>query len=98
MFAPNDVCIAGEFKTERGIAGHGIGSGEQYQGHFIADDGLGALDQLLADTQALVLPVDGQVRGFSSVHGCKEIAHEKPLLPDNGAISGSVLRAGPGAS
>ena len=28
MFAPNDVCIAGEFKTERGIVGHGIGSGE----------------------------------------------------------------------
>jgi hypothetical protein len=24
VFAPNDVCIAGSFKTERGIVGHGI--------------------------------------------------------------------------
>ena len=67
MFAPNDVCIAGDFKTERGIVGHGIGSGEQYQGHFIADDGLGTLDQLLADTQALVVPADGQVREIAAI-------------------------------
>ena len=67
MFAPNDVCIASSFKTERGIVGHGIGSGKQYQGHFVADDGLGALDQLLADTQALVLPVDGQVREITAI-------------------------------
>jgi len=82
MFAPNDVRIAGKFKTERRIVGHGIRGGEQYQRYFVADDGLGALDKLFADTQALVLLVYRQVREITAIR----IVGQRPGQPHKLAI------------
>ena len=82
MFAPNDVCIAGKFKTERRIVGHGIRGGEQYQRHFVANDCLGALDKLFADTQALVLLVYRQVREITAIR----IVGQRPGHPHKLAI------------
>lgn len=67
IFAPDDVGIAGRLKTERRIIGHGVRGGEQYQGHFVADDCLRALDKFLANTQALILLVDGQIRQIAAI-------------------------------
>ena len=67
MFAPDQVGIAGRLKTERRIVGHGVRSGEQYQRHFVTDDGSRTLDELFADTQALELLVDGQIRQVAAI-------------------------------
>lgn len=110
MFAPNDKSIRGRFKTERRIVGHDIGSGKQYQGHFVADDGLGALDKRFADTHALVLLVYRQIREITAIrmvgqragkphqlaiHPCRQYqARHSKHARDSREVAGGPLDAG----